>query len=208
MTGTPGLRASAIQVLCNYEVAPANFTCTASVGDASGLAPAKIPTGTVSFTAPSGSLLATRHMRAARNTRLTGRGGLLGHLHTGDEDSDGHAGAGYGAYSGDSTFAPSAAKSGTGAVISPIIKSVTSTGEGASTTVSCPAGSTGCPIVASLVVEVSGGGAVTARSAKRRLITIGSTSLTIQGGRQRTVRVSLNHTGKQLLASTGASPRC
>jgi hypothetical protein len=41
---------------------------------------------------------------------------------------------------------------------------------------------------------------VTARKAKRRKITIGSTAVTLKGGQQRAVTVSLNRKGKQLLA--------
>jgi hypothetical protein len=198
---TPGaLRRSAIQVLCNYEVAPANFTCTAQVGDASGASPAKIPTGTVAFTAASGSfspaascgLVATPGSPNVASCSVT--------YTPAAKIPAGTPAPVTGGYSGDSVFAASAAKSGTGAVVSPIVGAATSTGEGAKTTVSCPAGAASCPVVVSLYVEESGGGAITARSAKRRKITIGSTKLTLKGGQKRSVTVSLNRAGKRLLA--------
>jgi hypothetical protein len=198
MPGTQ--RPSATQVLCNYEAAPANFICTAQVGDASEASPAKIPTGTVAFTAPSGSfspatscgLVATPGSPNVASCSVT--------YTPAAKIPAGTPAPVTGSYSGDSVFAASAAKSGTGAVVSPIVGGATSTGEGAKTTVSCPAGAVSCPVVVGLYVEESGGGAVTARSAKRRKITIGSTKLTLKGGQKRVVTVSLNRAGKRLLA--------
>ncbi len=193
-------RAAAIQVLCNYEVAPANFTCTASVGDASGVTPAEIPTGTVSFAAPSGAfsplakcaLIATAGSPDVSSCSVTYTPATK--IPTGTQPPV------TGSYSGDGTFAPSAAKAGTGAVISPIVKTAQSTGEGVSTTVSCPTGPTSCPVTTALTVEESGGGAVTASKAKRRKITIASETVTLKGGQRRTLTVTLNHAGKRLLA--------
>ncbi len=199
-TGATEPRAAAIQVLCTYEVAAANFTCTASVGDASGETPVMIPTGNVSFTAASGgfsplnkcALVATPGSPNVASCSVT--------YTPAAKIPAGTPAPVTGAYSGDATFAPSAAKSGSGAVISPIVKTAKSTGEGASTTVSCPTGPSSCPVSASLSVEESGAGALAARRAKHRTITIGSTAFTLKGGQQRTVTVSLNHTGKKLLA--------
>jgi hypothetical protein len=196
---TPGaLRPSAIQVLCDYEVAPANFTCTAQVGDASTAAPAKVPTGTVSFSAPSGvftastcTLVATPGSPNVASCAVTWTPAA--------KVPTGTPAPVTGAYSGDSVFAPSAAKSGTGAVVSPIVSTASSTGEGATTTVTCPSGGASCPIVATLSVEEAGG-AVLARKAKRRKLAIGTTKLTLKAGQKRAVSVSLNHAGKQLLS--------
>ena len=198
---TPGaLRPSAIQVLCNYEVAAANFTCTATVGDASKEGAAQTPTGTVSFTAPSGSF-----------TPL-GQCLLVAHPGTGSTAScsvtytpatkipPGAQAPVTGAYSGDSVFAPTAAKAGTGAVVSPIVGATSSTGEGVKTTVKCPIEKTsGCPIA----VEVSlyeSGGAIVASKLKRKKVTIASSKLTLKAGQTRAVTVSLNRAGKRLLA--------
>ena len=196
---TPGtLRPSAIQVLCNYEVAPANFTCTAQVGDASGATPAKVPSGTVSFSAPSGvftsstcTLVATPSSPNVASCAVTWTPAA--------KIPAGTPAPVTGAYSGDSVFAASAAKSGTGAVVSPIVSSASSTGEGATTTVTCPSGGASCPIVAALSVEEAGG-AVVARKAKRRKLAIGTTKLTLKAGQKRAVSVSLNRAGKQLLS--------
>ena len=196
---TPGtLRPSAIQVLCNYEVAPANFTCTAQVGDASGATPAKVPSGTVSFSAPSGvftsstcTLVATPSSPNVASCAVTWRPAA--------KIPAGTPAPVTGAYSGDTVFAPSAAKSGTGAVVSPIVSSASSTGEGATTTVTCPSGGASCPIVAALSVEEAGG-AVIARKLKRRKLAIGTTKLTLKAGQKRAVSVSLNRAGKQLLS--------
>ena len=196
---TPGaLRPSAIQVLCDYEVAPANFTCTAQVGDASTAAPAKVPTGTVSFSAPSGvftastcTLVATPGSPNVASCAVTWTPAA--------KVPTGTPAPVTGAYSGDSVFAPSAAKSGTGAVVSPIVSTASSTGEGATTTVTCPSGGASCPILAALSVEEAGG-AVLARKAKRRKLAIGTTKLTLKAGQKRAVSVSLNHAGKQLLS--------
>ena len=198
--GATTLRAAAIQVLCNYEVAPADFTCTASVGDASGVTPAQIPTGDVTFTAPSGAFspMATCALVATPGSPDVASCSVTYIPAT--KIPTGTPAPVTGSYAGDSTFAPSAAKSGTGAVVSPIVGAARSNGEGASTTVSCPAGSSSCPLTVSLSVEESSGGAVTASKTKRRTITIGTTSLTLSAGRKRTVTVSLNHAGKQLLA--------
>ena len=197
---TTPLRPSAIQVLCNLVVATSNFTCTAQVGDASGSSPAKIPTGTVSFTAPSGSfspapqcaLLATPGSPNVASCSVT--------YTPAAKIPAGTPAPVTGAYSGDSLFAPSAAKSGTGAVVSPIVSAVSSTGEGAKTTVSCPAGGASCAVVVGLYVEESPSGAVTSRKTKRKKIAIGSTKLTLAAGQKRTVTVSLNRAGKRLLA--------
>ncbi len=197
---TTTLRPAAIQVLCNYEVAPANFTCTASVGDASGATPAKIPTGSVSFTATQGTFTPTAQCALVATPGSPNTASCSVTYTPASKIATGTPAPVTGAYSGDATFAASAAKSGAGAVVSPIVSAAKSTGEGASTTVSCPAGSSSCPVTVSLSVEESGGGAVTARHAKRRTITIGSTAFTLKGGQQRTVTVSLNHTGKTLLA--------
>lgn len=196
---TPGtLRASAIQVLCNYEAAPANFLCTAQVGDASGTTPAKVPSGTVSFSAPSGvftasacTLVATPSSPNVASCAVTWTPAA--------KIPAGTPAPVTGAYSGDSVFAASAAKSGTGAVVSPIVSSASSTGEGAKTTVTCPSGGASCPIVAVLSVEEAGG-AVVARKAKRRKLAIGTTKLTLKAGQKRAVTVSLNRAGKQLLS--------
>jgi hypothetical protein len=196
---TPGaLRPSAIQVLCNYEVAPANFTCTAQVGDASAATPAKVPTGTVAFSAPSGvfapstcTLVATAGSSNVASCAVTWTPAT--------KVPTGTPAPVTGAYSGDGTFAPSAAKSGTGAVVSPIVSPASSTGEGATTTVTCPAGGASCPIVVGLSVEEAGG-AVIASKAKRHKIAIGTTKLTLKAGQKRAVAVSLNRAGKQLLA--------
>ena len=196
---TPGaLRPSAIQVLCNYEVAPANFICTAQVGDASGVTPAKVPTGTVSFSAPSGvfasstcALVATPSSPNVASCAVPWTPAAKIPVGTPAPVT--------GAYSGDSVFAPSAAVSGTGAVVSPIVSPAGSTGEGATTTVTCPAGGASCPIVATLSVEEAGG-AVLARKAKRRKLAIGTTKLTLKAGQKRAVTVSLNRAGKQLLS--------
>ena len=198
--GSTEPRAAAIQVLCNYEVAPANFTCTASVGDASGETPAAIPTGTVSFTATSGgfsplpkcALVATPGSPDVASCSVTYT--PVAKIPTGTQPPV------TGAYSGDATFAPSAAKAGTGAVISPIVKTAKSTGEGATTTVSCPTGPTSCPVTAVLSAEESGGGAGTASKSKRRTITLGSKSITLKGGQRSTLTVTLNQAGKHLLS--------
>jgi hypothetical protein len=197
---TPGvLRPSAIQVLCNYEVAPANFTCTAQVGDASSATPAKAPTGTVSFTAPSGvfaastcTLVATPGSPNVASCAVTWTPAA--------KIPPGTPAPVTGAYSGDSVFAPSAAKSGTGAVVSPIVGAASSTGEGAKAEVKCPVEKPGgCPIAVELSLFESGG-AITARKAKRKKLTIGSTKLTLKAGQTRVVSVALNRTGKKLLA--------
>ncbi len=196
---SPTLRAAAIEVLCNLQVAFSNFTCTAKVGDASGASPATIPTGTVAFTAPAGAfeplpqcaLLATPGSSNVASCSVVYRPAAK--IPTGTPAPV------TGAYSGDSVFAASAAKAGAGPVVSPIVGAASSTGEGASTTVSCPAGATSCPIAVSLSVEESGG-AVIARKAKRVKIVIGSTKLTLKGGQKRTVAVSLNRAGRKLLA--------
>jgi hypothetical protein len=193
-------RAAAIQVLCNYEVAPANFTCTASVGDASGLTPSKIPTGTVSFTAPSGSFTPLPKCALVATPGSTDVASCSVTYTPATKIPTGTSAPVTGAYSGDTTFAPSAAKSGTGAVVSPIVKSAKSTGEGASTTVSCPTGPGSCTVTVALTIEESGGGAIAARKAKRRKLTIGSTAVTVKGGQQSTVAVKLNQAGKRLLA--------
>ncbi len=198
---TPGtLRPSAIQVLCNYQVAPANFTCTAQVGDANEAGPAKIPTGAVAFTAPSGSFSPTASCGLVATPGSPNVASCSVTYTPAAKIPAGTPAPVTGSYSGDSVFAASAAKSGTGAVVSPIVGAATSTGEGAKTTVSCPADAASCPIVVGLYVEESGGGAVTARSAKRRKITIGVTKLTLKGGQKRVVSVSLNRAGKRLLA--------
>jgi hypothetical protein len=197
---TPGARRpSATQVLCNYEVAPANFTCTAQVGDASAASPAKIPTGTVAFTAPSGSFLPAPSCTLVATPGSPNVASCSVTYATTAKIPVGTPAPVTGSYSGDSVFAASAAKSGAGAVVSPTVGSATSTGEGAKTTVSCPAGAASCPIVVGLYVEESGG-AITARKAKRRRITIGSTKLTLKAGQKRAVTVSLNRAGKRLLA--------
>jgi hypothetical protein len=142
-------------------------------------------------------------VRTGRDSGLAQHGELLAHLHASAKIPVGTP-AVTGAYSGDFAFAPTAAKSGTGAVISPIVKAATSTGEGAKATVSCPAGAASCPIVVNLSVVESGSGAVAAskkaKRPKRKKITIGSTKLTLAGGEQRAVSVSLNGPGKRLLA--------
>jgi hypothetical protein len=194
------LRPSAIQVLCNLDVATSKFTCTAEVGDAIGTKPAKIPTGTVSFTAPSGgfspmarcALVATPHSPNVASCSVTYAPSAK--ISTGTQPPV------TGAYSGDSTFAPSAAKAGTGAIFSPIVRAASSTGEGAKATVSCPAGGGSCAIAVALYVEESPGGAIAARVAKRKKIAIGKTKLKLAAGQKRTVRVSLNGAGKRLLA--------
>ncbi len=198
--GGAALRPSAIQVLCNYEVAPANFTCTASVGDASGATPAKIPTGTVSFTAPSGGFTPTAACALVATPGSPNTASCSVVYTPASKIPTGTPAPVTGAYSGDATFDPSAAKSGAGAVVSPIVGAAKSTGEGATTTVSCPTGSSGCPVVVSLSVEESAGGAISARNAKRRTITIGRTALTLKAGQKRAVTVKLNHAGKGLLA--------
>lgn len=197
---TTALLPSAIQVLCNYEVAPANFKCTASVGDASAATPAKVPTGTVSFTATQGAFSPTAQCALVATPGSPNTASCSVTYTPATKIPTGTPAPVTGSYSGDSTFAASAAKSGTGAVVSPIVGAAKSTGEGASTTVSCPAGAASCPITVSLSVEESSGGAVTARNAKRRAITIGSTAVTLEGGQKRSVTVSLNRTGKRLLA--------
>jgi hypothetical protein len=198
------LRVSAIQVLCNYEVAFSNFTCTAQVGDASGASPAKIPTGTVSFTAPSGGFSPTSQRALVATPSSPNTASCSVTYTPASKIPVGTPAPVTGAYGGESTFAPTAAKSGTGAVISPIVKAATLTGEGAKTTVSCPAGAASCPIVVSLSVLESEGGAVAAskkaKRPKRKKITIGNTKLTLVAGQQRAVSVSLNAAGRRLLA--------
>ncbi len=202
-TAPGSLRPSAIQVLCNYVVATSDFKCTAEVGDASDASPAKIPTGIVSFAAPSGSfspetrcgLVATPHSPNVASCAVTYKSSAK--IPPGTQPPV------TGSYSGDATFAPSAAKAGTGAVLSPIVKAASSTGEGAKTTVSCPSGVGSCAIVVGLYVEESPGGAVAARVAKRKKITVGMTKLKLAAGKKRTVTVSLNGAGKRLLAKHG-----
>lgn len=201
---TPGsLRPSATQVLCNLVVATSNFTCTAQVGDASDLSPAKIPTGTVSFTAPSGSfspqaqcgLVATPGSPNVASCSVT--------YTPSARIPAGTPAPVTGSYSGDATFAPSAARSGTGAVVSPIVRAVSSTDEGAKTTVTCPPGGGSCPILATLSVEESPRGAIASSVAKRKKVVIGKTRLTLAAGQKRTVTVSLDGAGKRLLAKHG-----
>ncbi len=48
-------RPSSAKVVCNYETATSNFDCAGIVGDASGEEPADTPTGSIGFTATSGS---------------------------------------------------------------------------------------------------------------------------------------------------------
>ena len=199
---TPGaLRPSAIQVLCNYEVARANFTCTAQVGDAGDPSSAKVPTGTVAFSAPNGSfsplpqcvLVATPGSPNVAACSVT--------YTPASKIPPGTPAPVTGAYSGDAAFAPSAAKSGTGAVVSPIVGAASSTGEGVKAEVKCPIERTGgCPITVEVSLYETSGGAIAARKAKRKKITIASTKLTLKGGQTRIVSVSLNRTGKRLLA--------
>ncbi len=194
-------RAAAIQVLCNYQVAPANFTCTASVGDASGEAPAEIPTGKVSFTATSGGFSPTAACAIVATPGSPNTASCAVTYTPATKIPAGTPAPVTGAYSGDATFAPSAAKSGAGAVVSPIVYTAAkSTGEGASAVVACPVGTPSCPVVLSLSVEEASSGAVSARKVKRRTITIGRAVLTLKGGQTRTVNVSLTASGKRLLA--------
>jgi hypothetical protein len=197
---TPGtLRPSAIQVLCNLEAATSNFTCTAQVGDGSREPTTKIPTGTVSFTAPSGSFspLAKCQLSAAPGTGSVASCSVSYVAAT--KIPPGTQPPVTGAYSGDGVFAPSAAKAGTGAVFSPIVGAASSTGEGAKTEVKCPvAKAEGCPIGVEISLYESGGGAVVARKARK--ITIGASKLTLKAGQSRVVTVSLNRAGKKLLA--------
>jgi hypothetical protein len=199
---TPGaLRPSAIQVLCNYEVAPANFTCTAQVGDAGDPSSAKVPTGTVAFTAPSGSFSPVAQCALVATPGSPNVAACSVTYTPATKISPGTQAPVTGAYSGDSVFAPSAAKAGTGAVVSPIVGAASSTGEGAKTTVKCPIEKTsGCPIAVEVSLYESGGGAITARKVKRKKITIGASKLTLKGGQTRVVSVSLNRAGKKLLA--------
>jgi hypothetical protein len=50
-------RASATSVICNLQAASGQYRCVATVGDASGQAPAQTPTGTVTFSASSGGFI-------------------------------------------------------------------------------------------------------------------------------------------------------
>jgi hypothetical protein len=191
------LRASAIEVICNFEVAPSTFTCTAQVGDASEAAPAKIPSGTVGFTAPTGGFAPTSscalkptpsspNVSFCSVTFVPPSGGI----------PTGTLVPVTGAYSGDSTFATSTAAAGTGPHVT--ASSASPVVEGASTTVSCPEGAVSCPVTAALSVTETGG-AVTA-SAKKHTITIGQTSTVLGAGQKRKITVKLNRAGKRLLA--------
>lgn len=198
----PGtLRPSAIQVLCNLEVATSSFTCTAQVGDASKESAAKTPTGTVAFTAPSGSFSPLPQCLLAATPGAGPVASCSVKYTPAAKIAPGTPAPVTGAYSGDSVFAPSAATSGTGAVVSPIVGKTSSTGEGAKTEVKCPIEKPGgCPIAVEISLFESSGGAITARKAKPKKITIASTKLTLKSGQTRVVTVALNRTGKRLLA--------
>lgn len=198
------LRASAIEVICNLNVAPATFTCTAQVGDASAQMPAKVPTGTVMFTAASGAFTpldscalvptpASSDVSSCSVTYVPPFGGI----------PTGTPAPVVGTYSGDSTFASSTAKSGAGPSAS--ASSASTSAGGASSTVSCPAGAASCPVTAELSV-IQTGSAIAAKRAKRRTIVIGKTSLTLQPGQKRTIRVTLDRAGKRLLAGRKSLP--
>jgi hypothetical protein len=202
---TPGtLRSSAIQVLCNLEVATSSFTCTAQVGDASKQPATKIPTGTVSFTAPTGSfsplpqclLVATPGAGNVASCSVT--------YTPATKISPGTQPPVTGAYSGDGVFAATAAKAGTGAVFSPIVGAAKSTGEGAKAEVKCPVEKPeGCVIGVEVSLYESGGGVIIARKAKPKKITIGATKFTLKAGQSRVASISLNRAGKKLLDQLG-----
>jgi hypothetical protein len=193
--------ASATQVLCNLQVALANFTCAVEVGDASTQSPAKVPTGSVKLTAPSGAFVpldsctlvptpGSPNVSSCSVTYVPPFAGV----------PTGSAAPVTAAYSGDSVFAGSTGLPGAGAGISPTV-SPASPGPGeASTTVSCPAGAQSCPITANLSV-VQSGQAVTAKQKRAgRTVTIGSTAVTLSSGQRKTIKVSLNRAGRRLLA--------
>jgi hypothetical protein len=200
-TETPALLPSATQVLCNLRVALSNFTCAAEVGDASVQSPAKVPSGSVKFAAPTGAfipldtctLVATAGSPNVSSCSVTYEPPFAG-IPTGTPAPV------TGSYSGDSVFASSTGLPGAGAGISPSVSSATPGPGEATTTVSCPAGAQSCPVTASLVV-LETENAVMARKAKRRTVTIGSTAVTLSAGQKRTIKVSLNRAGRKLLAS-------
>lgn len=201
-TPTAGSRPSATQVICNLQVAFTNFTCTAQVGDASEQTPAKVPTGSVKFTAPKGAFEPTE---TCRLVATPGSGSVsscsVTYVPPFEGIPTGTAAPVTAGYSGDTVFASSTGRPGAGAGISPTVSSVTSGPGEATTTVSCPAGAQSCPITANLSVVQQGEQVVAARKAKRRTVTIGGTAVTLSAGQKRTITVSLNRAGRKLLAA-------
>ncbi len=193
---SPTLKASAIEVLCNLELASSQFTCSAEVGGTG----ASAPTGTVAFSATTGaftplpkcSLTTTPGSPTVADCTVTyvpPAGGI----------PTGTVAPVTATYSGDSVYAPSTAFAGAGAGISATVASAAGSGESVTTAVTCPGGAKSCPIEAVLLVAEEGN-AVVAR-AKRRTVTLGKLSTTLKAGEKRKLTVRLNHAGKRLLAS-------
>lgn len=211
-TPTPaaGLLPSATQVLCNLQVAFSNFICTAQVGDAATSGTPQVPTGTVKFTAPRGAfetlpacnLVATPgspNVASCAATYIPPFGGI----------PTGTPAPVTAAYQGSTTFAASTGLPGAGAGVSPSTSTATASSSGVTTTVSCPAGTTSCPVAASLSA-VTTGAAVAASSkakakakpkAKPKVVTLGGTEVTLSPGQKRAITVKLNGAGRKLLKS-------
>jgi hypothetical protein len=211
-TPTPaaGLLPSATQVLCNLQVAFSNFICTAQVGDAAASGTPQVPTGTVKFTAPKGAfeslpacgLVATPgspNVASCAVTYIPPFGGI----------PTGTPAPVTAAYQGSTTFAPSTGLPGAGAGVSPSTSTATASSSAVTTTVSCPAGTTSCPVAASLSA-VTTGTAVAASSkaktkakpkAKPKVVTLGGTEVTLSPGQKRAITVKLNGAGRKLLSS-------
>ncbi len=191
-----GLKASAIEVLCNLELASSDFTCTAEVGGTG----ASAPTGSVAFSATKGTFVplpscglsptpGSATVAFCSVTYVPPAGGI----------PTGTVAPVTATYSGDTTYSTSTAFAGAGAGISATVSGAAGAGEAASTTVTCPAGAASCPIEALLVAAEEHGALIAA--AKRRTLTLGKLSATLKPGEKRKLTLHLNRTGKRLLAS-------
>jgi len=198
----PQLRPSATDVVCNIGVASTASVCVAAVADANTLLlTPSVPTGTVSFTATTGTLLGT----SCSLINGVGFGAIsrcaVPYLPPPKGLPIGAVGYVVATYSGDTLLAPSTVLAGGGFGSWPGAGSASAVTEGAATTVNCPAGSRSCAATVNLWLEKA---AATVASGAVHAVNLGSTSVRLRGGQRKRVKVSLNRLGRKLLASHGS----